>query len=406
MKKKSFLLWSLCVGMSLTACSDKNELSGMEEGEKANLSIKLDLGTPGTRAAGSTAIPATSWAKIQQVQLFLYDKATKVVRFSDIINPTDAQTTFTYSDVPVGTYDLVLVANAKNNNALMTYLDGGTVAAEWTKWNVRQKLASNMLMKHKPATFPSFYTAAMAGKSPYAESAEVFMGEAQNVQVAANTTTNVPAITIKREVSLMRVRLDVSKGDGTNNTASDKGVDFTTDASIMIHRLPNDMKILAGTEGGVNAASTATDILSIHGSEVFKTADPTSGYNPTQILKDNFTMWRDVVVFPNYGGRAAGTAPTTDAAPHRRYFIVVSGQGKVGHVLADGTVLDAAKTVYWSGVVKENFVPNVIREVNLTLQTGGTTTPPVTPTENGGLQIIVSAPAPWDSNIVDSNIIL
>ncbi|MEG2332901.1 MAG: hypothetical protein RSB62_11470, partial [Bacteroides sp.] len=87
-------------------------------------------------------------------------------------------------------------------------------------------------------------------------------------------------------------------------------------------------------------------------------------------------------------------------------FIVVSGKGKVGHILANGTALTAETTVYWSGVVKENFIPNVIREVNLTLQTGGTTEVPVNPTEYGGLTITVSAPAPWDSNIVDSNIIL
>ena len=74
--------------------------------------------------------------------------------------------------------------------------------------------------------------------------------------------------------------------------------------------------------------------------------------------------------------------------------------------MGDGTALPNDATVYWSGVVKENFVPNVIREVNLTLRTGGSTTVPVTPTEYGGLTITVGAPTPWDSNIVNSDIIM
>ena len=48
----------------------------------------------------------------------------------------------------------------------------------------------------------------------------------------------------------------------------------------------------------------------------------------------------------------------------------------------------------------------MIREVNLTLRTGGSTTVPVTPTEYGGLTITVGAPTPWDSNIVNSDIIM
>ena len=71
-------------------------------------------------------------------------------------------------------------------------------------------------------------------------------------------------------------------------------------------------------------------------------------------------MWRDVVVFPNNGGRANDSATTGTADRQRQYFIVVSGRGKAGHILGDGTALPNDATVYWSGVVKENFVPNVI----------------------------------------------
>ena len=408
MKKNSFLLWSLLVGLSMTACSEKNEVSGTEDGEKSSFTIKLALQNTdmNTRAAQSTAIPSTSWGNIHQVQLFLYD-ATNTVRFSDVVTPSTTQSTFTYTDVPVGNYTVVLVANVKSStDPVVTSLDNGATAAEWTKWTVRQKSATGMLIKQKTGTFPTFTGSALAAKTAYVEPSEVFMGEATGVTITANTTTTVPAITLKREVSLMRLRLNVKDGDGVVNENVDKGVDFAQDASIMIHRLPDHLKILAGNAGGVTATSTVDNILSISGTGVFKTADPTTGYAPTAILSGNFTMWRDIVVFPNNGGRANNAATTGMATAAQQYFIVVSGRGKVGHVLANGTALTQEATVYWSGVVKENFSPNVIREVNLTLQTGGTTDVPVNPTEYGGLIINVNAPAPWDSNIVNSDIIL
>ncbi len=408
MKKKSFLLWSLLVGLSMTACSDKNEVPGTEDGEKSSFTIKLALQNSNTNVtrAQSTAIPATSWSNIHQVQLFLYD-ATNTVRFSDVITPSSAQSTFTYSDVPVGTYTVVVVANAKSStDPVVTSLDNGATAAEWTKWTVRQKSAIGMLIKQKTGAFPAFFASSMTGKTAYVEPSEVFMGEVTGVTIAANNTTVVPAIALKREVSLMRLRLNVKDGDGVNNDNTANGVDFTQNASILIHRLPDNLKILAGNAGGVSTTSTTDNILSISGADVFKTADPTAGYAPTAILGGKFTMWRDIVVFPNNGGRVNNAATTGMAAAAQQYFIVVSGKGKVGHILANGTVLTAETTVYWSGVVKENFIPNVIREVNLTLQTGGTTDVPVNPTEYGGLTITVSAPAPWDSNIVESNIIL
>ena len=69
-------------------------------------------------------------------------------------------------------------------------------------------------------------------------------------------------------------------------------------------------------------------------------------------------MW---LYSPNNGGRINDSATTGTADRQRQYFIVVSGRGKAGHILGDGTALPDEATVYWSGVVKENFVPNVIR---------------------------------------------
>lgn len=63
-------------------------------------------------------------------------------------------------------------------------------------------------------------------------------------------------IALKREVSLMRVRLNVKDKEGnTNNENTANGVDFAQDASIMIYRLPDHLKVMAGNAGGVSATS-------------------------------------------------------------------------------------------------------------------------------------------------------
>lgn len=404
--RKSIMQFTALAVVLFSACSQNNENVPGVGDEKASFMVKLALedANSSTRAtAQSTAIPATSWSNINQVQLFLYD-ASNNVRFSDVITPSGSNSTFTYTDVPVGTYTIVAVANAKSStDAVTTYVDGGTTPTEWTMWNVRQKQVQNMVLTHKASTFPSFCAAAMTGKSAFAEPAEIFMGTAAGVQVSAEGIVNVPQIILKREVSLMRVRLNVKEADGTDNTPEGaKGLDFTQDASIMLYRLPDNMNIASG----VANTSSVNNVLAISGSDVFRTANPTTGYTPATILGGNFTMWRDVVVFPNNGGRSNNSATTGMASAQQQYFVVISAKGKSGHVLGDGTTLPADATVYWSGLVKENFVPNVIREVNMTLRTGGTTDVPTNPTEYGGLTITVGAPAAWDSNIVASDIIL
>lgn len=139
MRKKSMFLWSLLAAMTMSACSEHNELpSGEVPGgnSKANFIVKLNFeGTSmeqggKTRAAQSTAVPETSWSNIHQVQILLYD-ASNIVRFSDVVTPTTGNTTFTYTDVPVGTYTMVAIANAKSStDAINTYLDGGTTPVE------------------------------------------------------------------------------------------------------------------------------------------------------------------------------------------------------------------------------------------------------------------------------------
>ena len=406
MKKRFSLLWSLLAMVVVCACS-KSGGSDYPDPEKAGLTFQVTFDKTGMegRAPQSTAIPETSWSNIKQLQFLLYNTSGQVV-YSTIVNPTSALTTFTYTDVPVGTgYTLVAVANVKSSSdAITTYLDGGTTPTEWTMWNVRQKTLPNLVIEHKAGDFPTFCSSKLttAGNTAYTEPSEIFMGASASFDVTTGITTTVPAIALKREVAMLRVRLNVKDSETDNlNT-----VDFTKDASIMIYRLPDNMKVGAANAGGVSSTSTDANILAVKDGTIFNTANPTSGYDPKVILGGNFTMWRDIIVWPNNGGRAVNGASTAEASTDRQYFIVVSGRGATGHILANGDEMAADGPVYWSGLIKENFTPNTIREVNLTLRSGGTTDVPTKPREEGGLTISVGTPEAWRSNIVESALTL
>ena len=406
MKKRFSLLWSLLAMVVVCACS-KGGGSDYPDPEKAGLTFQVTFDKTGMegRAPQSTAIPETSWSNIKQLQFLLYNTSGQVV-YSTIVNPTSALTTFTYTDVPVGTgYTLVAVANVKSSSdAITTYLDGGTTPTEWTMWNVRQKTLPNLVIEHKAGDFPTFCSSKLttAGNTAYTEPSEIFMGASASFDVTTGITTTVPAIALKREVAMLRVRLNVKDSETDNlNT-----VDFTKDASIMIYRLPDNMKVGAANAGGVSSTSTDANILAVKDGTIFNTANPTSGYDPKVILGGNFTMWRDIIVWPNNGGRAVNGASTAEASTDRQYFIVVSGRGATGHILANGDEMAADGPVYWSGLIKENFTPNTIREVNLTLRSGGTTDVPTKPREEGGLTISVGTPEAWSSNIVESALTL
>ena len=406
MKKRFSLLCSLLAMVVVCACS-KSGGSDYPDPEKAGLTFQVTFDKTGMegRAPQSTAIPETSWSNIKQLQFLLYNTSGQVV-YSTIVNPTSALTTFTYTDVPVGTgYTLVAVANVKSSSdAITTYLDGGTTPTEWTMWNVRQKTLPNLVIEHKAGDFPTFCSSKLttAGNTAYTEPSEIFMGASASFDVTTGITTTVPAIALKREVAMLRVRLNVKDSETDNlNT-----VDFTKDASIMIYRLPDNMKVGAANAGGVSSTSTDANILAVKDGTIFNTANPTSGYDPKVILGGNFTMWRDIIVWPNNGGRAVNGASTAEASTDRQYFIVVSGRGATGHILANGDEMAADGPVYWSGLIKENFTPNTIREVNLTLRSGGTTDVPTKPREEGGLTISVGTPEAWSSNIVESALTL
>jgi hypothetical protein len=94
------------------------------------------------------------------------------------------------------------------------------------------------------------------------------------------------------------------------------------------------------------------------------------------------------------------TAPVT-----QRYYVVITGHARENHLLNNQTkVGSGGALVSWAGLVEEVFEPNTIRELNLTLSSGGNIGVPSTPAKEGSLTIQVSAPAPWDSNIKSTDL--
>jgi hypothetical protein len=309
--------------------------------------------------------------------------------------------------VPEGEYQLVLVANAKyrSDSILTTIVAGNTPATTWTAMNVRNVASANLGIYHLPRSGgfpPPIATGLGAGHAlkAFSPPSEVFMAySSSNVKIESGKMTDISTsdpLTLKREVALMRVRVRVNdKSQGYDNT----DVDFAhNDASILIYTLPDKIGIRAKDDGGVVTTSDDKSVMvGASGTATFFTADPTTGYNPTKIVDTNFGLWRDIVVFPNNGGRKT---PSATASAAQRYYVVVTGHASENHVLGNQSkVGSGGALVHWGGLVEASFEPNTIRELNLTLTSGGTTGVPSVPAKEGGLTIQVSAPAPWDSNI-------
>ncbi|MDR1415606.1 MAG: FimB/Mfa2 family fimbrial subunit [Odoribacteraceae bacterium] len=393
------------LALAFSSC-DKKEVAG--GGGTGSLEAKIVFGQANTRAS-STAVPITSWGSIKQIQMFLYD-AGGVVKFSDTIKPvaTGGVVKRTWTTVPEGEYTMVLVANAKSSTDSVTTMIGSS-PLEWTAMNVRNQGVANLTIRHMAlSAFPApVATVLGAGTKlkPFAVPAEVFMADTTKVKIASGQTTDISAtpLKLKREVAMMRVRLRVNdKSQGFDNSNVDFG---HADASVLVYTLPTGMGIGAGNAGGVTATSIdSAVIVGASGAGTFKSQDPTAAtHNPTVINDANFMKWREIVVFPNNGGRAASNAT---ASTSQRYYVVITGHAPTGHVLSDGTtVTDAGGAlVSWAGLITDSFQPNTIREVNLNLTSGGTKGVPTTPAKEGGLTIVVSNPTPWDSNIQSTDL--
>lgn len=402
MKKVLFGLASAI--LLLSSCgNDENVISTATK--TGDLITEIKFEGIGAKAASSTAIPITSWSNVNRIQLFLYNSSDGTIAFSDVIDPSTASDkVFKWTNVPEGIYDLALVANIKSDDDnVATSLDGGTTWVKFDPFNVKgKKLNTEAFIDLKKSTFPTGHTFKSTGVA-YTPASEIFTAYSSAVKIEEGKTTDLSAsqgaLKLRREVSLMRMRID--KTNKPESAPALSTVNFAHERNfISIENMPVGIGVKVGSfAGGIYATASDDNRIMIgsSGLKAYETADPTTGYNPTAIIDSKFTLWKDIIVLPNVT-RAEGKAPSADAESERRYVVVISGWAPKDYEYADGTIAPQAQPVYWAGTIKGAFSPNVIREVNMNIKSKGYPEIPII-TPEGELIIEVGIPEDWNSNI-------
>lgn len=419
MKKIYFSLITIAI-LLFAACN--NDVPGNEKVEETGTLIakisfegkELKSAQAATRAAGSTAIPVVSWDNVKQIQLFLYKTDgtvafSRTVKPSDLDDKTDESGTYTWDNVPLGTYKLGLLANAKSStDAVVTTIDG--TPAELGDQNVVSKNIGSILISQKRGdlpVIPRYFTPQdWDPRVGYIQPAEIFTAYHVGDVVISEGENIVPGtLTLRREVALLRARFDIDKIP--NNESKDK-VNFDSNIGfIVVQRLPENFMLTPATfSGGVSTTSNVNSVLiGASGTDTYLKEDPSADkYSDPVIIDGNYTRWQDILVLPN-AALSENKSKTDPAADSRKYFIIIAAQvNHAGYIYEDGTVAEEdGQPVYWYGIVDGVFTKNVIREVNMTLATKGYPLFPEEPQGQGGLTITIGAPEDWDSEIVSTN---
>lgn len=400
---KKVLLSLASAVLLLSSCSSDENVSTVSKTGELVTKISFDGLTP--KAASSTAIPATDWSNVNKIQLFLY-KSDGTVAFSDVIDPsTSSNKIFKWTNVPQGVYELALVANIKSDeDNVSTSLDGGLNWVKFDAFNVvNKKINSDIFIDLKKSEFPAGHTF-VSGDKAYATASEVFTAYATGVEVIEGKTTDLSvkegALQLKREISLMRIRID--KTDKPESAPALSTVSFNHEKNfISLKNLPAGLGLKLGAfAGGIYATASKEDriMFGASGTSTYNSTDPATGYNPTIIVDSKFTLWQDIRVLPN-ATKAEGKAASAEAEASRRYVLVIAGWAPIGYEYANGIKAEQAQPVYWAGTVKGVFSPNVIREVNMNIKSKGYPNIPE-PQPEGELIIEVGAPENWNTNIV------
>ncbi len=477
--RRNFYAWSMAALLvaGLTSCSNKNDEPNPDEKEYGKLAFTINFTNSNTRADGeggttglpsgsdangstevdavSNAVPLTSWDNVASLQIFLYDNQG-VIHFSDVIdasqiqntlqtNPTEnGSVTYTYTNVPAGSYRLMAVANT-NTALLETAAKVKTEIAgqqqPWTAFNVVNRFIYNCHISCAQSAFPIFYQNQVAASGqirrevPLSTPTEIFLGQGftagNNEEVLVEPQKTVAAtINLKREVSLMRLRLCLSgqlndEGQKILNNAdinlTEGGrVDFSRNASIMIATVPDYVIPMAkdrqvGTEwlrAGTSWSSSSSAIYVLgyaEGSRSFLSNNPTRGYKEGGKIigiegdRYNADAWRDIIVLPNNNRQQTSGSSQNEPLLQNRYLLIISAMGLPGHTTKEGTLTEE-KTIYWVGYINQGFAPNKIREVNIVFRDGGSQELPERPDDTGNLTVTVNKPLDWDSAVQDSEL--
>ena len=418
------VLFSLAfTALLLSSCGSDENVPDIPSGTgEVVASISFDGITP--KSSVSKAIPITNWDNVKQVQMLLY-RADGTVAYSRIVEPTNTNTTFSWNDVPEGTYNLALVANVSNaTDNVATTLDGSasTAWADFTRYNVISKKINSEIfidLKGRSAGFPAEHTflTTLASYKPYVAPSEVFTAYESNVKIEEGKKKSIGPLALKREVSLARILVDKE-----NKITAPKLSDVSFSHSsclISVENLPVGLGLKVGSfDGGIyDATAFNTDrvIIGAYGTAAYNNADPTSGYkNPSggavTILgnegTDKYTLWQDIRVLPNATKKEIADGTVTsggDVKAENRYKVRLTGWVKAGYEFEDGSKAPVDQPVYWKGTIKGVFSRNTIREVKISIKTKGEGG--ITEFEGEGeLEITVGMPEDWNSAIESERI--
>lgn len=381
--KKIFIMLS-SVALLIGAVSCNKETTSNNQG-KGNLTVSYGFEgvDDGTRYTASTNKPATTWAgNIKSLTLFLAESgivkaALNIPAQSDQDN---VNKTFTFQNVPAGTYTGYLIANYDQTNISSSF------SASSTGMNVSTMLMNLVAQTTWPADAET-ETASTAYNVP----AEIFLASVP-IEVIANQENNRTGtpFMLTRAISMMRVRINknftsnVVNNLGQTVVVDNSTVDFSAATSALRVRKMGTALNYAGTVTPTTALGTNL----IYSAGYNTTPAPPAGYedpdSPLYDAAEGLSAWKDMFILP--GGGTGNSA--------NKFDIVVSGMAPIGYIpLGATTGIEAATLVHWNGTVEAVVGANNIIELNCELKTQGTTVVPP-PTDTGTLIIAVNL-VPW-----------
>jgi len=371
MKKNiSILASALMLLVCITSCDKQSAETKTGVG-----SLEVSFGFPEideTKAyTQSTAIPTTSWNDNIKDLMILCVNSSGVVRAARNVAPPypALQNAYTnvFTGIPSDTYTVYAVANSQQATIVSNI---GASAVAWNEGSlIGQNISTALLKLVATSPVPTVGIPA-GGYICYNIPAEIFVGSTSGVSVPVDGTNATQAvIQLTRAIGMMRVRIDKTQND--NNS-----VDFTAaKGSLQIRRATQQWSL---SNGITSSPRTATN--EIYVGSAFLMSDPTSGYSGTMNLTGDISAWADVRMFP-------GGSTTVGA---EKFDVLICGEAPVGYLpLGETATLTSVQPVYWSGQVDGLVLANNILEVDCTLKSKGSLTPPPVGTY-GNLDILVN----------------
>ncbi|MEG0647842.1 MAG: hypothetical protein RR471_11825, partial [Bacteroides sp.] len=329
-----------------------------------------------------------TWASINRAMIIFVEPVTSIVKDARAVTlPSSGSAAITNAYTGV-------VANSTGYDAYII----GNFPSTWAVGTMKGKNLSMLTFTAPAATNYNGGAHFDSGSTGYGEVEDIFVAKQSNVVVNADeNNTHESAFALTRINSLFRVRIDAKTNAAI--TKNDK-IDFANPtAMVSIRRIATDYVLTGSTTYPIQPSGTATSpgtysfanatkaLNVFFKADAMKDANPTSDThsNSTTILNGNITFWNEYKIFPA-GSNASGTGSGLN-----KFDIVLSAVTTDATYIPTGhtAAVPAGTRIYWNGQIQNAVGPNQILELNIMLETAGTTTlPPVG--AYGNLEINVS----------------